>query len=362
MFRAAIAADTPLGRGGRADPRDRGELVPDELTIALIARAPRRGDARRRASSSTAFRATCRRPRRSTSCSPSSAARSTPCSSSRSPTRRCSQRLLGRAAEEGRADDTPEAIAAAARDLPRARPRRSSSHYLPTGQRRRHPRRARRSTRCGPRSRRRSSRWRAAARDHPQVAAGDRADGDAPARIVAETLALIGEHVRPGRDDGRARRARRRVHPLAGRLPDLQGLPRATRRRRACPRTTWSCTGSRATIELEEGDILSADVGVTLDGFVADSAYTFPVGEISAEAERLLDVVPGGARGGRSSSAALGNRLSDISHAIQRVTEERGLLGRPRASSATASAARCTRTRRSRTSASRAAGRCSRRA
>ena len=41
---------------------------------------------------------------------------------------------------------------------------------------------------------------------------------------------------------------------------------------------------------LAEGDILSIDVGVTLDGFVADSAWTFPVGEISAEAERLLEV------------------------------------------------------------------------
>ena len=40
---------------------------------------------------------------------------------------------------------------------------------------------------------------------------------------------------------------------------------------------------------LADGDILSVDVGVSLDGFVADSAYTFPVGEISSEAERLLE-------------------------------------------------------------------------
>ena len=48
--------------------------------------------------------------------------------------------------------------------------------------------------------------------------------------------------------------------------------------------------GIPGPFELAEGDILSVDVGVTLDGFVADSAYTFPVGEISAEAERLLEV------------------------------------------------------------------------
>jgi len=41
---------------------------------------------------------------------------------------------------------------------------------------------------------------------------------------------------------------------------------------------------------LREGDILSVDVGVTLGGFVADSAWTFPVGEIAPEAQRLLDV------------------------------------------------------------------------
>ena len=40
---------------------------------------------------------------------------------------------------------------------------------------------------------------------------------------------------------------------------------------------------------LEEGDILAADVGVTLQGFVADSAFTFGVGEIPEEAERLLE-------------------------------------------------------------------------
>src|SRR5204862_6485289 len=74
---------------------------------------------------------------------------------------------------------------------------------------------------------------------------------------------------------------------------------------------------------LAEGDVLSVDVGVTLDGFVADSAYTFPVGEISPDAERLLD-------GCRSALAAgieqcrAGNHVSDISHAIQVATEEHG--------------------------------------
>src|SRR6185436_6503819 len=75
--------------------------------------------------------------------------------------------------------------------------------------------------------------------------------------------------------------------------------------------------------ELAEGDLLSCDVGVTLDGFVADSAFTFPVGEVSAEAERLLEVCQAALAAGIEQCRA-GNRLSDISHAIQQVTEAAG--------------------------------------
>jgi len=74
---------------------------------------------------------------------------------------------------------------------------------------------------------------------------------------------------------------------------------------------------------LSEGDILSVDVGVTLDGFVADSAYTFPIGEVSPEAERLLEGCQAALAAGIE-ECRVGNRLSDISHAIQRVTEEQG--------------------------------------
>src|SRR5205814_1244776 len=74
---------------------------------------------------------------------------------------------------------------------------------------------------------------------------------------------------------------------------------------------------------LGEGDLLSIDVGVTLAGFVADSAYTFPVGEISADAEHLLEVGQAALAAGVDQCRA-GNRLSDISHAIQTVTEEAG--------------------------------------
>ena len=78
-----------------------------------------------------------------------------------------------------------------------------------------------------------------------------------------------------------------------------------------------------ADLKIREGDIVSVDVGTYLDGFHADSATTFPVGEISGEAKRLLDST--------SESlmlaigmAAPGVRLGDISHAIQEYNESRG--------------------------------------
>src|SRR5437667_5992303 len=74
---------------------------------------------------------------------------------------------------------------------------------------------------------------------------------------------------------------------------------------------------------LKDGDILSVDVGVTLGGFVGDSAYTFAVGEISDEAQRLLDICQA-ALAAAIEQARVGRHLSDIGHAVQRVTEEAG--------------------------------------
>ena len=62
--------------------------------------------------------------------------------------------------------------------------------------------------------------------------------------------------------------------------------------------------------------MLSVDVGVTLEGFVADSAYTFPIGEIPPEAERLLEACQAALAAGIAQCRD-GNRLSDISHAIR---------------------------------------------
>jgi methionyl aminopeptidase len=74
---------------------------------------------------------------------------------------------------------------------------------------------------------------------------------------------------------------------------------------------------------VREGDIVSLDMGVVLDGYYGDSAITVPVGEISESTQRLLRVTQEALRLGID-QARLGNRLGDISAAVQRYVEENG--------------------------------------
>jgi methionyl aminopeptidase len=140
--------------------------------------------------------------------------------------------------------------------------------------------------------------------------------------IVADTLALIGERARPGITTQELDELADDYIRSRGGVPTFKGY-------RGYPASI--CTspndmvvhGIPSPYALGEGDVLSVDVGVTLDGFVADSAYTFPIGEVSAEAERLLEGCQAALAAGIE-QCRIGNRLSDISHAIQRVTEEHG--------------------------------------
>ena len=75
--------------------------------------------------------------------------------------------------------------------------------------------------------------------------------------------------------------------------------------------------------KLREGDIVSIDVGVRYRGFCGDSAYTFPVGKVGPEAERLLAACQGALDEGIA-AARVGLRVSDISRAIQNYAESRG--------------------------------------
>jgi methionyl aminopeptidase len=141
-------------------------------------------------------------------------------------------------------------------------------------------------------------------------------------RVVADTLALIGEHVRPGVTTAELDAIAEEYITSQGGHPTFKGYrgyPAAT----CLSPNDMVVHGIPGPYELAEGDILSCDVGVTLDGFVADSAFTFAVGEISGEAERLLEACQAALAAGVEQCRP-GNRLSDISHAVQQVTESAG--------------------------------------
>ena len=75
--------------------------------------------------------------------------------------------------------------------------------------------------------------------------------------------------------------------------------------------------------KLKEGEIVSIDVGVNLSGYFGDAAITFPVGEVDQEARRLLEVTERALYIGIEETK-IGNRLFDISFAIQRWVESQG--------------------------------------
>jgi methionyl aminopeptidase len=143
--------------------------------------------------------------------------------------------------------------------------------------------------------------------------------------IVADTLSLLGENIRPGTTTAELDQLADEFIRSRGGVPTFKGY------RGPYPYPASICTSPNDVVvhgipdeyALVEGDILSVDVGVTLDGFVADSAYTFPVGEIDAETERLLEVGNAALHAGIDRARA-GGKLTDISHSVQRVTEDAG--------------------------------------
>jgi methionyl aminopeptidase len=74
---------------------------------------------------------------------------------------------------------------------------------------------------------------------------------------------------------------------------------------------------------LKEGDIISIDCGVLFNGYHADSAYTYPVGEVKPEVQALLDTTKASLYEGIA-KATYGNRIGDVSAAIQTFVEKRG--------------------------------------
>jgi methionyl aminopeptidase len=140
--------------------------------------------------------------------------------------------------------------------------------------------------------------------------------------VVAGTLALLEQHVQAGITTAELDAIAEEFIRSQGGSPTFKGYkgyPAAT----CLSPNDMVVHGIPGPATVEDGDILSVDVGVTLDGFVADSAWTFPVGTISADAQRLLDTCKAALEAGID-KARVGNTIGDISEAVQTVTEAAG--------------------------------------
>jgi methionyl aminopeptidase len=152
-----------------------------------------------------------------------------------------------------------------------------------------------------------------------------RAEIEAMARageLVAETIALVGENIRPGITTGELDRIAEEFIRERGGVPTskgYRGFPAAT----CISPNSMVVHGIPGAHRVEEGDLISVDVGITLDGLIADSAYTFGVGEITDEARRLLEICEE-ARDAGIDQARSANHVGDISHAVQTIVEAAG--------------------------------------
>jgi methionyl aminopeptidase len=142
-------------------------------------------------------------------------------------------------------------------------------------------------------------------------------------RLVADTITHVGEHLEPGittLELDRIAEDHIRSHGGVPTSMGYKGYPRAI-----CISVNEVVVhGIPGPSEvIQDGDLATIDVGVTLDGMIADSAFTFAVGEVDAEARRLLDVAREALAGGIA-QARPGNRVGDISHAVQEIVEGAG--------------------------------------
>jgi methionyl aminopeptidase len=140
--------------------------------------------------------------------------------------------------------------------------------------------------------------------------------------LVHETLALCAEMLEPGMTMIELDRVAEEHIRSKGGVPTskgYKGFPAAL----CISPNAMVVHGIPTDYRARDGDLISVDLGVTLNGLVADSAVTLPVGQISDAAQRLLDVCQEALAAGIA-EAQVENRLSDISHAVQVVVEEAG--------------------------------------
>jgi methionyl aminopeptidase len=144
----------------------------------------------------------------------------------------------------------------------------------------------------------------------------------AAGELVAETIAHVGGLLVPGITTEELDTAAGAFIRERGGIPTSEGYKGYPKAICISPNDVV-VHGIPEGFEVTEGDLVTLDVGVTLDGAIADSAYTFAVGEIDEKRQRLLDVAQKALDAGIA-EAVVGNRVGDISHAIQSLVDDAG--------------------------------------
>ncbi|WP_101697293.1 type I methionyl aminopeptidase [Clostridium minihomine] len=142
-------------------------------------------------------------------------------------------------------------------------------------------------------------------------------------RISARALKLAGEAVEPGISTWEIDRIVRRYIESEGAKPSFLGyggFPAS-----ACISVNEVVIHGIPKKDqiLKQGDIVSIDIGAFFEGFTGDNAYTFACGDVSPEAQRLMDTTRESLYQGIAAAKA-GNRVGDIGHAVQSYVEARG--------------------------------------
>ena len=140
--------------------------------------------------------------------------------------------------------------------------------------------------------------------------------------LVSKTLAEVGRHIKPGvttRELDKIAEDFIRSHGATPAFLGYEGYPAS-----ACISVNEQVVhGIPSDYVIKEGDVVSVDMGTFMKGFVGDSAYTFAVGEVSDEVKQLLAVTKEALYKGTAQAKA-GNRVGDISAAVQEYAESFG--------------------------------------
>ncbi len=141
--------------------------------------------------------------------------------------------------------------------------------------------------------------------------------------VLVAALDMLEGRIAPGVSTAELDRAAERFIRSHGAVPTFKGYRGFPGSICASP-NSMIVHGIPGPYRLEDGDIISIDVGVTLDGWVADAARTFAVGESGGAAQTLLSATEESLYAGVAQCVA-GNRMGDVSSATQGVAEEAGL-------------------------------------